>query len=50
MSSLPLPPVSRVKLYNAGSFFDPNAVPREDHAAIASRLEGFERVVVESHP
>jgi radical SAM enzyme (TIGR01210 family) len=45
-----LPAVSRVKLYNAGSFFDPNAVPPEDHAAIAARLEGFVRVVVESHP
>jgi archaeosine synthase beta-subunit len=45
-----LPPVSRIKLYNAGSFFDRRAVPPEDHAAIAARLEGFERVVVESHP
>jgi radical SAM enzyme (TIGR01210 family) len=45
-----LPPVSRVKLYNAGSFFDPRAIPREDHAPIVRLLGGFERVVVESHP
>jgi radical SAM enzyme (TIGR01210 family) len=44
------PGVSRVKLYNAGSFFDPRAIPREDHAPIARLLCGFERVVVESHP
>lgn len=40
----------RIKLYNAGSFFDPNAVPVSDYAAIAARLQGFEQVVVESHP
>ena len=39
-----------LKLYNAGSFFDPRAVPVDDHAAIALRLQPFERVVVESHP
>jgi len=41
---------SVVKLYNAGSFFDPRAVPVSDYDAIASRLARFERVVVESHP
>jgi len=45
-----LPPARRVKLYNAGSFFDPRAVPREDHAAIAEILRGYERVTVECHP
>ena len=30
-----LPPARRIKLYNAGSFFDGRAVPPEDHAAIA---------------
>jgi len=45
-----LPSVRRVKLYNAGSFFDPKAVPREDHAEIAEMLRGFERVTVECHP
>jgi radical SAM enzyme (TIGR01210 family) len=41
---------SVVKLYNAGSFFDPRAVPVSDFDAIAKRLVRFERVVVESHP
>ena len=41
---------SVVKLYNAGSVFDPRAVPVSDYDAIASRLARFERVVVESHP
>jgi radical SAM enzyme (TIGR01210 family) len=45
-----LPAVSRVKLYNAGSFFDPRAIPREDHGPIARLLGGFERIVVECHP
>ncbi len=45
-----LPAARRVKLYNAGSLFDRAAVPVEDHAAIASLVRGFERVVVECHP
>lgn len=45
-----LPPSRRVKLYNAGSFFDPKAVPPEDHAAIAELVAPFECVIVESHP
>jgi radical SAM enzyme (TIGR01210 family) len=45
-----LPPARWVKLYNAGSFFDPKAIPREDFAEIARLLSGFERVIVESHP
>ena len=45
-----LPPTPRVKLYNAGSFFDPKAIAPGDHPQIASLLAGFERVVVESHP
>jgi radical SAM enzyme (TIGR01210 family) len=43
-------PVRQVKLYNAGSFFDPRAIPPEDHAAIAQALSGIERVIVECHP
>jgi radical SAM enzyme (TIGR01210 family) len=46
----PGPRPRRVKLYNAGSFFDPRAVPLADYEALAARLQGFERVVVESHP
>jgi archaeosine synthase beta-subunit len=45
-----LPAARRVKLYNAGSFFDRGAIPVEDHAAIADLVRGFERVVVECHP
>jgi len=41
---------SVIKLYNAGSFFDPRAVPPGDYDAIAARLARFDRVVVESHP
>jgi radical SAM enzyme (TIGR01210 family) len=40
----------RVKLYNAGSLFDPRAVPPGDDAAISDLIRGFERVIVESHP
>ena len=39
-----------IKLYNSGSFFDPKAIPFEDYAAIAERVVGFERVIVECHP
>lgn len=39
-----------IKLYNSGSFFDPRAVPPADYPAIAARLAGFARVVVECHP
>jgi len=45
-----LPPARWVKLYNAGSAFDPRAIPPADDAAIAREVAGFERVVVESHP
>jgi radical SAM enzyme (TIGR01210 family) len=41
---------SQIKLYNAGSFFDPKAIPPEDFPAIAERLRDFERVIVECHP
>jgi radical SAM enzyme (TIGR01210 family) len=42
--------ITQVKLYNAGSFFDPRAVPEGDYDAVASGLEGVTRVIVESHP
>jgi len=45
-----LPPARRVKLYNAGSFFDPRAIPPSEDADVAQLLGAFERVVVESHP
>ena len=43
-------PLRQVKLYNSGSFFDRGAIPSSDHPAIAERLRGFERVIVECHP
>lgn len=43
-------PPTQIKLYNAGSFFDPRAVPEADYAAIAALVRPFGRVVVESHP
>lgn len=50
-SALKRMPLARVvKLYNSGSFFDPRAVPVEDHPAIANRVQTFERVIVECHP
>src|SRR5262249_43351050 len=45
-----LPPARWIKLYNAGSFFDPRAIPLAEHAEIASLLQGYERVIVECHP
>lgn len=44
------PAIRQIKLYNAGSFFDPRAILPEDFPAIAERLRGFERVIVECHP
>jgi radical SAM enzyme (TIGR01210 family) len=40
----------RLKLYNAGSFFDAGAIPPEDYSSIAGLCRGFKRVVVECHP
>ena len=45
-----LPPAKHVKLYNAGNFFDAQAILPEDHAAIAARVRHFETVIVENHP
>jgi archaeosine synthase beta-subunit len=45
-----LPPAKHVKLYNAGNFFDAQAIPPEDHEAIAARVRRFETVIVENHP
>src|SRR5260221_7608777 len=45
-----LPSARQIKLYNSGSFFDPRAFPKEDYPAIAERVRGFERVIVECHP
>jgi archaeosine synthase beta-subunit len=42
--------VTGMKLYNAGSFFDPRAVPDADYDDIAAGLTHLTRVIVESHP
>ena len=45
-----LQPARHIKLYNAGSFFDPQQIPSEDDEEIAEAVAGFERVIVEAHP
>ncbi len=45
-----LPPARQIKLYNAGSFFDAQAIRPEEDAEIALLVRPFERVIVESHP
>lgn len=45
-----VPPARQIKLYNAGSFFDPQAIPPEDDKEIAVLVSGFDRVIVEAHP
>lgn len=39
-----------IKLYNAGSFFDPQAIPPEDLPEIAALVADFDHVIVECHP
>jgi radical SAM enzyme (TIGR01210 family) len=45
-----LPAARHVKLYNSGSFFDLQAIPREDYATIAKLVGHFDRTIVECHP
>lgn len=45
-----LPRARHIKLYNAGSFFDAQAIPPEEYEEIATLLRPFETVIVESHP
>jgi hypothetical protein len=45
-----LPPARHLKLYNAGNFFDPRAIPPGDYAGIARLAAPFARVIVECHP
>lgn len=45
-----LGPSSWIKLYNAGSFFDPRAIPPEEYAEVARLSAPFRRVIVECHP
>ena len=45
-----LPPAQHVKLYNAGNFFDAQAIPPGDWPRIAELIAPFRTVIVESHP
>jgi radical SAM enzyme (TIGR01210 family) len=45
-----MPAAAHVKLYNAGNFFDAQAIPLADHGRIARLLEPFQSVLVECHP
>jgi radical SAM enzyme (TIGR01210 family) len=45
-----LPPARQIKLYNAGSFFDPAAIPPSEDDEIAQLVSSFDRVIVEAHP
>jgi radical SAM enzyme (TIGR01210 family) len=51
LERLPAGPRPRhLKLYNAGSFFDPRAIPPAEYPEIARLAAPFERVIVECHP
>ncbi len=39
-----------IKLYNAGNFFDAQAIPPEDYRPIIERIRDFDTVIVENHP
>ncbi len=45
-----LPPARHLKLYNAGNFFDAQAIPPGDFGAIIDRARRFQTVIVENHP
>lgn len=45
-----MPKARQLKLYNSGSFFDGQAIPKEDWPSIAEIAQCFERVIVECHP
>lgn len=44
------PAVKHIKLYNSGSFFDQRAILPGEQRRIAELLNGFQTVIVESHP
>jgi radical SAM enzyme (TIGR01210 family) len=45
-----LPEARYLKLYNAGNFFDAQAIPPEDLPHVAELVQHHERVIVECHP
>lgn len=42
--------IKHLKLYNSGNFFDPKAIRHDEYGDIATNIEQFESVLVESHP
>jgi radical SAM enzyme (TIGR01210 family) len=45
-----LPPARHIKLYNAGNFFDSQAIPAADWPRIAALVISYQTVIIESHP
>lgn len=45
-----LPHAKHLKLYNAGSFFDRQSIPKQDTFAIADMIRDYETLIVEVHP
>ncbi len=45
-----LPAARHIKLYNAGNFFDSQAIPPDDWPRLTELLGSFHTVIVESHP
>jgi radical SAM enzyme (TIGR01210 family) len=45
-----LPPIRHVKLYNAGNFFDAQAIPPGDWPRIAELVNPLHTVIIENHP
>ncbi|MBK8268055.1 MAG: radical SAM protein [Planctomycetes bacterium] len=45
-----LPPAPHVKLYNAGNFFDGQAIPAEDISRISELVRRHKTVIIECHP
>jgi radical SAM enzyme (TIGR01210 family) len=45
-----LPPARHIKLYNAGNFFDAQAIPPADLPRLTELLSPFQTVIIECHP
>ena len=45
-----LPPAKHLKVYNAGSFFDRQSIPKKDTLDIADMVTEYETFIVEAHP
>jgi len=45
-----LPKAKHLKLYNAGSFFDRQSIPKPDTFEIADYIQEYETLIVEVHP